>query len=230
MRFNSLPEHLLTGFRALKIIELPLTTQPYGVQPDTPEQVAARDGNEPVKVMVGVRALTPEERGDVLSAAYAHAVSKGASGDDVERSAVYAQSLAVYTVAMACVDPDSDRRAPLLFFGDSLEEAAKAIRKSPLMTDDIVLYLRERQECWQDEVNPQALTIRDSELYETAKKSVEDADFLAKWRIGTVLSFARCMAALALSSLEDNFTGSPALETSGTSENKTPSKKPSKSK
>jgi hypothetical protein len=228
MRFSELPAHLTSGFRAIKIVELPLTSQPHGIQADTPEQVEARGGEELVKVMVGLRALTPGERGEVLSAAYAHAVSKGAAGE-VEKSAVYQQSLAVYTVAMACVDSSSDRRRPVLFFGDTLEQAADTIRRSPLMTDDTVLYLRERQEAFQAEVDPQIGTIKDSELYDIAKKSVEDEDFLFFMRPGTLVSFTRCMAALLLSSLEANCIDSYASITSGEKSNEKPARTPRKS-
>jgi hypothetical protein len=230
MRFNSLPEHLLTGFRALKIIELPLTTQPHGIQADTPEQVTARDGGEPVKIMVGLRALTPEERGDVLAAAYARSVSKGAAGDNVEQSAMYQQNLAVYTVAAATMDPDSDRCKPCLFFGENLEHAADTIRKSPLMTDDIVIYLRERQEAFQDEVHPQRLTVKDGELYDLARRAAEDSDFFLSLRPFTRLSLLRFMAQMLLVSLEANFTDISASETDGENSKTKPLKRQSKSK
>lgn len=219
MRFNQLPTSITQGFRALKIIELPIASQPHGMQPDTPEQIAARGDNETVKPMVGIRALTPEERSDVLSAAFARAVSKGATGE-VEKSAVYNQALAVYTVAQACVDPDSDRCKPFLFFGDNLEHAADTIRKSPLMTDDIVLYLRERQECWQDQVHPQALTIRDDELYTIAKEAANDADFLFRMRLGTLVQYALTLGALCVSLVEDS-SGNTSVSTNNTSEKRT---------
>jgi hypothetical protein len=229
MRFNSLPEHLLTGFRALKIIELPLTTQPHGIQADTPEQVAARDGKEPVKVMVGLRALTPGERSEVLSAAYAYAISRGATGD-IENSAVYQQSLAVYTAAMACVDHDSDRRAPILFFGDTLEQAADTIRRSPLMTDDTVVYLRERQEAFQDEVNPQALTVKDSELFELAQQAAKSADFLHYFRPAMLIRFTQTLAVLLLNSLEGNSGDTTASTVDGENSKTKPLKKTQKDK
>lgn len=229
MRFNSLPEHLLTGFRALKIIELPLTTQPHGIQADTPEQVAARDGEKPVKIMVGLRALTPEERGDVLAAAYARSVSKGATGD-VESSAIYNQHLAVYLCAMACVDPDSDRRAPILFFGDTLEQAADTIRRSPLLTDDTVVYLRERQEAFQDEINPQALTFKDDELYDLTKRAAGDRDFLYCMRPGNLVKFSHFLAVLLLNSLEDSSGNTTTLTADGENSKMTQPKKPSKAK
>jgi len=225
MRFQSLPEHLLTGFRALKIIELPLTTQPHGIQADTPEQVAARDGKEPVKVMVGLRALTPEERGDVLAAAYARSVSRGATGDNVEQSAMYQQNLAVYTVAAATMDPDSDRCKPCLFFGENLEHAADTIRKSSLMTDDIVIYLRERQEDWQSEVNPQALSLKDSELYDTTKRAAGDIDFLWCMRPGMLVKYAHSLAVLLLTSLEDNSGNTTISIADGANLKTTPLKK-----
>jgi len=225
MRFNQLPASITQGFRALKIIELPLASQPHGLQPDTPEQREARGDNETVKPMVGLRALTPEERSDVLSAAYARAVSKGATGK-VEESAVYNQALAVYTVAQACVDPDSDRCKPFLFFGDNLEQAADTIRRSSLMTDDIVLYLRERQECWQDEVHPQALTIRDDELYQTAKSAADDADFLSRFRLGTLVNYALTLGALCVSLVEGS-NGDTTVSTNVGLETKTSESKSS---
>lgn len=216
MRYSDMPAHLTQGFRALKVIELPLATQPHGIQKDTPEQVEAR-GDSPVeKIMVGIRALNPEERSEVLSLAYSRAVSKGATGD-VEKSAAYQLELAVATVGIAAVDPSSDRRRPILFFGDTLAEAVETIRKSPLMTDDIVLYLRERQEAFQDEVSPQALTVRDNELYDIAKKAVDDEDFLHFFRPGLLVKFSRTMAALVLSSLEGSYGDSSTLKTSGES-------------
>jgi hypothetical protein len=229
MRFSGLPAHLTEGYRALKIIELPLTTQPHGIQVDTPEQVAAREGTEPVKVFVGLRALTPGERSEVLSAAYAHAVSKGATGD-VEKSAVYAHSLAIYTVAFSVVDSDSDRRRPFLFFGDTLEQAADTIRKSPLMTDDIVLYLRERCEAWADEVNPQALTIKDAELYDVLKKGLESPDFYFACRPGLLVSLLRSTTTLLLTSLEHNFDTGGSLDASGENLNEKLKKTPKTAK
>lgn len=228
MRFSGIPAHMTEGFRALKIIELPLTVQPHGIQVDKPEQVEARAGHEPVKVMIGLRALTPGERELVLSAARARAISSGVSGEDIERSAVYNQALALYTVAAATVDPESDRRTPLLFFGDTLEQAAETIRTSPLMTDDIVLYLRERQECFQDEINPQALTVRDSELYDIAKKAAEDGDFLHFMRPALLISLSRTLAITLLASVGDNCGITIASPTNGENSNEKPPKTPRK--
>lgn len=229
MRFSGLPAQLLNGFRAIKVIELPLTTQPHGIQTDTPEQVAARNGEEPVKVMVGIRALTPGERESVLAAAYARAVSKGASGE-VEASAAYAHAMSIYVTAAACIDPDSDHTKPLLFFGDTLEQAAETIRSSPLMTDDIVLYLREQQESWQDRIHPQALTVKDSDLYELAEKAAKSADFLEFLRPGMLVQFTHTLAGLLMSSLAES-SGSITTSTPDTaSSNEKPKKKPQKSK
>lgn len=213
------------GFRAIKVIELPITTAPHGEQRDTPEQASARDGAPAALPIVGVRALMPGEREDVLCAAQARAVKRGIT-TDLETSPVYNQALAVYTVAMACVDPDSDRRAPVLYFGDTLEDAAEAIRTSPLLTDDIVLYLRERQECWQDEIHPQALSVKDSEMLDFAQRAVADADFLSKFRLGTLVNSTRFMAALWLSSLEGSLPTSTSSEKSTTPPSTPPASKP----
>lgn len=225
MRFSELPAHFTQGFRAIKLIELPLANQSHGIQVDTPEQIAARDGNEPIRVMVGLRALTPGERGDVLSAAYARAISKGATGE-VESSAIYNQQLAVYTVAAATIDPDSDRRQPLFFFGESLESAADTIRSSPLMTDDILIYLRERQEAWQSEVNPQALTVKDNELYDITKRAAVDSDFLWCMVPGMLVKYTHSLAVLLLSSLEDSSGNTTTLTADGENSKVTPPKKP----
>jgi hypothetical protein len=225
MRFSELPAHFTQGFRAIKLIELPLANQSHGIQVDTPEQIAARDGNEPIRVMVGLRALTPEERGDVLSAAFARSVSKGSTGE-IEQSAIYQQNLAIYTVAAAAIDPDSDRRSLRLFFGENLENAADTIRKSPLMTDDILVYLRERQESFQDEINPQALSIKDNELYDITKRAAASEDFLWCMRPGMLVKFSHSLAVLLLSSLGENSGDATISITDGENSKAKPLKKP----
>lgn len=225
MRFSQIAE----GFQAFKVIDLPIANQPHGLRSDTPEQSAAREGAPVAQYRVGLRALTPGQREEVLCAAKDRAASRGVASD-LHKNPIFDQALAVYTVAMACVDPDSDRGKPVLFFGDSLDGAAETIRSSPLMTDDIVYYLRERQEAWQDEINPQALTIKDSELYTTTQKAVEDADFLWQLRPGTLVSYTHSLACLCLSLLEANSTTSSDSASVSTEKSKptAPATKPSK--
>lgn len=215
-RFSELEE----GTRAVKVIDLPLANVPHGIQPGTHEQASARELNPQAyrTLRVGLRALLPFERERVLELAAARAKSKGGIAD--EKDPVYRHALAVYTVAAACVDPDAapGTDAPLFFAPKgqdyNIEGAAEKIRNSRHMTDDIVIYLRERQEAWQDEINPQALTLADNELWEVTKKAVESDDFLFSLRPGLLVRLANIMAAqvvtLLESKLESGSSESPA--------------------
>jgi hypothetical protein len=198
---------ILEGTRAVKVIDLPLANVPHGLQRGTEEQARARELNpkayKPRKV--GLRALLPFERERVLELAAARAKAKG--GQCTETDPLFRHALAVYTVAVACVDPDTEPNAdPKLFFGDTIESAAEKLRTSKHMTDDIVFYLRERQEQWQDEINPQVLTIADDQLWEATKKAADEEagiDFLALMRGGMLLRFTQLLACQLLLSLED---------------------------
>lgn len=204
------------GTRAVKVIDLPLANVPFGVQKDTQEQARERELNPEAYKMprVGLRALLPFEREKVLELAETRVKGGGTADESNPR---YRHALAIYTVAAACVDPDTvPGKDAELFFGNTIEEAAESIRKSPHITDDIVFYLREMQEVWQDQINPQALTIGDNELWDVAQKAAESADFLHSFRPGLLANLAHILAALLMNSLADKLPSTPALSSDST--------------
>jgi hypothetical protein len=208
---------IMQGTRAVKVIDLPLANVTFGVQKDTTEQIRERELNPDAyrARKVGLRALLPFERERVLELACNRTKERGGTPD--ESSPLYRHALAIYTVAAACVDPDAQPGTDAeLYFGDTIEDAAEALRKSAHMTDDVVFYLREMQECWQDQINPQALTIADSELYEVTQKGAADADFFHYFRPGMLVNLAHILALQLLASLEDKLPDSPASTSSST--------------
>ncbi len=187
---------------AFERVVVPLANLPHGLQQGTDEQraQASRDSVSTAPVC-GIRALTDGEEDTCHRLAEAYARSQGVEKyDDVHPICV--KALRVYLLATACVDPDTDPRAPLLFFGDTIEEAAETLRNDPKrnITADTVAYLYERYEIWRDKVNPQANTLQDYRLAEAAEKAADDADFLAYMRPGLRLKFTHTLAALLVAS------------------------------
>lgn len=206
------------GTRAIKVIDLPLANVPHGLQPGTPEQARERELNPTAypTVRVGVRALLPLEREHVLQLTVARTKDKG--GEVSESNPIYNHELAIYTVAASYVDPDTPhgQDAPL-YFGDTIEQAAQALRTSKHMTDDIVFYLRQRQESWQAEISPQALTLAEDKVFDAAKQAVDDKDFLELMAPGLLVNFTHILAAQLLILLGDRLSLTDSATPPGTS-------------
>lgn len=202
------------GTRAVKTIDLPLANVPNVLQSDTQEQSKERELNPKAYATpkVGVRALLPSEREHVLELASKRARDKGGASE--QGDPLFDHALAVFTVAAAYVDPEAPpgQEAPLYFAPKSdpfnVEAAAEALRRSRHMTDDIVYYLREQQEVWQDQISPQALTVAEDKVFESVREVAKDADFLLRMRPAMRLHFTRLMASLLLDSLEHRFMSS----------------------
>lgn len=197
------------GTRAVKIIDMPLANVPHGVQKDSPEQQKERELRPQAypTLRVGVRALLAFERERILELAALRCKSKG--GTPEENNPLYNHALAIYTVASSCVDPDAapGTDAPLFFAPKgqefSIEAAAEVLRTSKHITDDTILYLRERQEAWQDQINPQAMSLADNELWDVVKKGVEDEGFFHSFRAGLLVRLTNTMASLVVDLLGD---------------------------
>ncbi len=204
------------GTRAIKVIDLPLANVPHGLQAGTPEQARERELNPTAypTVKVGVRALLPLERELVLELAAARTKDKG--GEVSSANPIYNHALAIYTVAASYVDPDTPPgKDAQLYFGDTIEQAAQVLRTSKHMTDDIVFYLRQRQEMWQDEINPQALTLGADKMFDATRQAVESDDFLSLMRPGLLVSFTRTLAAQLLILLQDRLASTTTDEQPG---------------
>lgn len=216
-RYEDLPD---SGF-AWQIVDVPIANLPHGIQKGTPEQAAqaAADGLPPKLPQCGIRALSPGE--DIEAHRLAAAFSKTQGVDYNETHPVCVNSLMVYTLAMACVDPDSDRRKPVLFFGDSPELAAQTLRDDPkhLITLDTVVYLHERYLIWKDKINPQANTIADYEMQDILQRSANDLDFLASLTPGLRLKLLHTTGVLLVTSpgwteLASSFAKSDSISSS----------------
>ena len=219
-------EAMVASGYAIRKIPLPIVNVPHGVQQGTDEQRKQWEADgKPEAPVCGMRVLSPGEDIEVDRLAEAFAKTQGVEKyDDVHPICVKARM--VYTLATACVDPDTDSHAPLLFFGDTVEQAARTLFSDPkrVLTPDTVVYLHEVYEIWKDAVNPQANTIADYQLAEMARKAADDADFLALLRPGLRLKFTHILATLCANLPELSF-GLSCLSNNGVANSpKTPSK------
>jgi hypothetical protein len=228
MRYSELSE---SGY-AIKRVTLPIANIPHGVQGGTDEQRAQWEADgKPTAPTLGMRILSPGEDIEVDHLAELSAKKQGVEKyDDVHPICV--KERMVYTLATACVDPDTGSRAPLLFFGDTVEQAAATLRNDPkhVLTFDTVVYLHEIYEIWRDKINPQAGSIADYNLAEIHKKAAEDADFLAYLRPGMRLSYTHILAVQHLALLELTSTDTAFSRPAPTEKAKEPAKEPAKSR
>lgn len=134
---------ILKGVRQLRPIDVPLKNMiGYGA---------------PISMPAALKVLSGEEYGEILRLATKYAVDRGAKPEPgVE---IYDFAKAVYTVAIAVVDAESDPANPRPFFGHtdspSVEERAVDVLSHPNIGRDTILYLAECQDVWQDECSPQ---------------------------------------------------------------------------
>ncbi len=219
-------QDVVAGTRAIKRVRMPLINCPGELQVDQPELKEQRKADQGETtagqpyVEVGLRAMTGEEYADVLSRAHSFSLSRGIEKPD-ETSPIYNLGVAVYTCAVACVDPDSDPRKPQRFFGTgTVESAADELLKSPHVGRDVITYLHEQQEAWQDQVNPQALKLDLVQMWKLVGEVADSAGPLLNMRPGMRAIFTTFTARLAVNSPEyRSYFGllSPDIEESSTS-------------
>lgn len=123
-------------------------------------------------VPLRLRPLSAIEETDVIAAAIAHAKAKGA--EPTAGHPIYEAAIMANTLAVACIDPDSDDGA---FFDGG---AAQVL--SELDTDTIA-QLYEQQQIWQEECSPSVRAKSFEELFGLAKKLSETDDPLAYVRL-----------------------------------------------
>jgi hypothetical protein len=165
---------VLKGKRAARRVRFPLISFRSEIR-DTPPELAAQHeanvaewkaahpGEEPVlDPEVGLRWMTPGEEAQVLTGAYEFAVSRGLKepkpGDDL-----YEYGRALHTVAIACVDVDTLNGPgdPEPFFDGGVPQilADKQIGK------DVIIYLADEQQTWQEECATQAYKLSPEEQW-----------------------------------------------------------------
>lgn len=233
MRFSQFTK----GISNVKVVDLPRIST---------------DGSEQT-LRVGLRPMAPSEDDLVDSLASAYAKKLGVA-EYTDTHPICVKARMQYTLALVCLDADSDPGNPVPFFvdephsrdSDSVERRAEIIRTGIVntpdgpvncgMTPDMVIYLHE---CWQvhnDQISPQALTIKDADLAEMCRKAASSEDFWLRLAPGARVSCLRFMGALLLASLEVSCGPSSASTTdtaknaSASAKGKAPRKSASKSK
>jgi len=158
-----------------------------------------------------LRALNEEEYGDVLSAALAYAKGKGLSAPE-DGDALYERGKMIHTLALACLDRESSKDAPRPFFDGGAEQ----IRKSEIMTPEVIAYLYERQQLWQDEISPLKSDLKPEQFLAAAVETAKgNMAFFVNSRPGIRWSFTRTLASLYVASLANS---SPSSSSSGSPE------------
>lgn len=132
---------ILRGTRQVRPVEIPLKNM--------------LEADAPASITVGLAIIV--DYGPILEGATKYAVLKG--GEAKAGCELYDYGKAVYTVAIACVDAESDPQNPRPFFGasdnPSIEECVADVLSHPNIGRDTILYLAECQDVWQDECSPQ---------------------------------------------------------------------------
>lgn len=220
----------MAGTRAVKRVAFPLVNVPCSLLPDIPELAeqrakdAALPGSAPGEVPVpeiGLRVLLPEEQAIAYEKALVFAKKRGSDKADTS-DPNYNLGLSVYMLALSAVDPDSDPRTPVAFFGETgdVESGALAILSTPHLTRDGILYLAEAQELWQSMCSPQAVRIGAQRMWELVGEvaASNDASPFLLLQPATRWIFTRFMAIQLLSSAMPRFApgpGSPESNSSG---------------
>jgi hypothetical protein len=181
---------VLPGTRAIKRVPLPLVNVPSEYSAEVPELAQQRENDraaasdEPPVAPgafsvpeVGVRAMTGLEQSLVFSKSREYATKHGGNPENPSDT-LYNFATTAYTVAIACVDPDSNPKDPEPFFGnkgDPDSGVAELLASEHIGRDGIV-YLHEQQELWQDLVSPQSLSMPPEQLWEAAREVATSKD------------------------------------------------------
>jgi hypothetical protein len=217
---------IAAGVRAIKRIPLPLVNVPCSLLPDIPElteqrnkdaEAAASQGAPvvPATIEVGLRVLTGEENLLIERLSNKMAETNGCRAFE-ETDAIFNMAKSLYTIAVACVDPDSDPKDPDPFFGprgktadETAENCAQRILVSPHIGRDGIIFLAEQHEHWQDICNPAALKMSAERMWALVGEVAASADALLKLRPGMRSTFARFMAVLLTSYSQDKWLSGP---------------------
>jgi len=225
-------DDVAAGIRAVRRIDLPLVNVPCSLLPDVPElmeqrkkdaEAAASRGAPvvPATIEVGLRVLTGAEYLLIEKLTNKMAESNGCKAFE-DSDSIFNMAKSLYTIAIACIDPDSDPNDPDLFFSPSgttvraskagafsdakeritfADECVKTIQASQHVGRDGIIYLAEQHELWQETCNPQALKMSPEVMWSLiGKVAAEDnARTYLKLRPGMRWSFMRSMAVLLTS-------------------------------
>lgn len=179
--------------------------------------------SESVHTTVGVRVLTVDETELAYQRAISRAREKGVETWD-DKHPLCRLALMLHTLAMCCVDVDSDPRRPEPFFDGGVEEIATSIH----IGQDNIVYLHERWENWQDECSFEQSKMSAEEVIATALAHAQEpanADSpLDRMRPGLRKIYTHTLAVLLSSSLGVKLrSGAPGDSSSSNSKSSTAS-------
>lgn len=172
----------------------------------------------PEKIAVGLTIVL--DWGPILAGATKYALENGGKAEPGNETYDYGKAL--YTLAVTCVDVESDPANPRPFFGESenptLDERVFHACNHPNIGRDTILALAEMQDFWQDECGCQGDGKREKtpEEYAAMLAGVVEEGPLAYFRLsaGTRYKLVRFTANLLLTSLRSNETsGSTSTST-----------------
>jgi hypothetical protein len=150
-------------------------------------------------IKLDVRPLRGDEHDQVLADAKKYAEKLGAT-DPIEGEELFERGRLLHTLAIACVDTDSTVDAPQAFFDGGVEQILTADELTP----EVLAYLYEHQQLWQDEVSPLVKSMTPAEfataVVRTASGENGDMSFFVSARPGMRWSFTLSMAKLLAAS------------------------------
>lgn len=196
------------GTRATKTIPLPLVHEPGG-----PDKAPSP--------LLAIRVLSGEETAEIIDKALDYARRPG-KPEPKAGDPLYELGIRVHTLHLACVDPDAPNpESPDARFFSSIDE----ILGSHLIGRDVIYYLYEAYEAWQDHCAPQPREIDGTEFWAKITELAKSNDPLAfeRYRPATRWNLARSMAILLLNSLAPKSPSGSASDSSGANEKSEPS-------
>lgn len=157
------------------------------------------------KIEVALRPLDALEEMDVVGSAIKHCKARGA--EPVAGNPIYETGIMLATLAVATLDPDSDPKARQPHFDGGETQVAK-------LDTDTIATLYEQQMQWQEDTSPSLKAKSVGELFDIARKLVEQDDPLVYARLSprTRWDLQRTTAVLLLEShvLKPSSTSSSA--------------------
>lgn len=180
MRFSD----VIQGKRQRKLVTLPL-------QGATLNEKGEWEGPT---VKLDIAALKSDEYTEVVVGARAYAAAKGAPDDDE----LLERGRQLYTLLIACLDVDHPSPEEVRFF-QSVDE----IDRSPSLGPELIAFLYEEQQFWQDDVNPLRKNLTpDQFVLAIAETARGNLGFFAHMRPAMRWSFTHSMAKLLAASMK----------------------------
>lgn len=198
------------GSWAIRPVTLRLVNTSQAAQP------GAAPSGESVEVTLGVRLLTGEETAQVYQKAQSDAAKHGVT-TWIDEHPLCRLMQAARTLELACVDIDSDPKAPARFF-----ESAEEVLTSPNVGTDNIAYLFERWQDFVDDCSIESKTMTADEVVATILAEAERPENapspLVRMRPGLRASFLRTTAVLFSSlATSKSPSGSPSDTGTGSS-------------